>query len=332
MHAVDAGYTPTHFQLHTAPAELQYKLRVIFDGVDADAFQRRPVAKPTVFCSVSIPANTRVVTYVSRGLESVRGFDIFMEVAKRIYQEMPNVLFLIAGRERTNYGHERAYLGGQSFKDHVLSRGHYDLSKFHFLGLIPTHELPTLFSLSDLHIYLTGNYVLSWSLIQAMSTGCTILGSATPPLQEVIEDGVHGLPNDFADVEGLPAARRQVLRDPGQYRPLGEAARHACWSVESVPLRRAAGPTVRGCGRGLPAGPPPGEPPRASPHRQVGKLEVAALRRVSLIPRALSTAPAVASWIFHFHQTTPLVFVRFTAALRTTREIDTTATARSPAT
>jgi glycosyltransferase involved in cell wall biosynthesis len=91
--------------------------------------------------------------------------------------------------------------------------------------MIPTSELSTLFSLGDLHIYLTTPYVLSWSLVQAMSNQCTIVGSATPPLQEAIEDGVHGLLADFYDVDGLADRAIKVLKDPEQYRYLGDAAR-----------------------------------------------------------------------------------------------------------
>src|SRR5208282_1826086 len=46
LHAMDAMYTPTHFQLQQAPAELRPKIRVIFDGVDTTFFQRRPVPRP----------------------------------------------------------------------------------------------------------------------------------------------------------------------------------------------------------------------------------------------------------------------------------------------
>src|SRR5439155_17898785 len=169
--------------------------------------------------------NTRVVTYVSRGLESARGFDIFMKVAKKIYQAIPDVLFLIAGSDRTSYGHELHHIGKKTFREYVLSQDTYDLSKFHFLGMIPVTDLPTLFSLSDLHIYLTTPFVLSWSMVDAMANECVILGSATAPVQEVIEDGVHGLLADFYDVDGLAEKAIQVLRDPAAYRPLARAAR-----------------------------------------------------------------------------------------------------------
>jgi glycosyltransferase involved in cell wall biosynthesis len=225
LHAVDAGYTPTQFQLNTAPPELRSKLRVIFDGVDTELFQRRPLPRPYEFRGVRIGPETRVVTFVSRGLESIRGFDIFMKAARRIYREIPDVVFLIAGQERTNYGHELHHIGNQTFKQYVLSQDDYDLSRFHFLGLVPTNELPVMYSLSDLHIYLTAPYVLSWSMVQAMSSGCTILGSATAPVQEAIDHGVHGLLVDFYDVEGLVGQALRVLRAPEEYRPLGKAAR-----------------------------------------------------------------------------------------------------------
>lgn len=225
LHHCDGFYTPTQFQLNTAPAELRHKIKVIFDGVDAEMFKPQPATKPCEFRGVSIGPNTKVVTYVSRGLESVRGFDIFMKVAKRVYQEIPDTVFLIAGEERTNYGHELPHIGGKSFKQWVLSQEEYDLSKFHFLGLVPTTELPLMYSLSDVHFYVTVPYVLSWSMVQAMSNACTIVGSATAPVQEFIDDGVHGLLGDFYDVDGLAARMLKVLRDPAQYKPLGQAAR-----------------------------------------------------------------------------------------------------------
>jgi glycosyltransferase involved in cell wall biosynthesis len=226
LHAVDSAYTPTHYQLSTAPQELQHKINVIFDGVDTEFFQPRTIQRPAQFRDLTIPEGTRVVTYVSRGLESARGFDIFMKVAKRISEQMDNVLFLIAGQEMTFYGHELHHIGNQrSFKEYVLSQDNYDLEKFKFLGLIPLPELAQLYNLSDLHFYLTVPYVLSWSMIQAMSSGCVILGSETAPVQEAIDHEVHGLLADFYDVDALTEQALRVLRQPEEYRSLGAAAR-----------------------------------------------------------------------------------------------------------
>jgi glycosyltransferase involved in cell wall biosynthesis len=224
LHAMDAGYTPTNYQLGTAPPELRHKLRVIFDGVDANIFQRRS-PRPTEFRGLTIGPDTRVITYVSRGLESIRGFDIFMKAARIIERQVPNTLFLIAGTERTNYGHELHHIGNQSFKQWVLAQDTYDPARYRFLDLVSTPELVTMLNLSDVHFYLTVPYVLSWSLINAMACECTIVGSATAPVQEAVDDGVHGLLADFYDVEGLADRAVRVLRDPNGHRHLGQNAR-----------------------------------------------------------------------------------------------------------
>lgn len=242
LHAVDAAYTPTYYQLSTCPRELQHKIRVIHDGIDCEFYQPRPIARPTTFRGLRLGPRTRVVTYVSRGLESMRGFDIFMKVAKRIYQEYPDVVFLIAGQERTNYGHEGHHIGQRTFKEYVLAQDQYDLARFHFLDRIPGDELARLFNLSDLHIYLTVPYILSWSLMQAMASGCTILGSATAPVQEVIESGKQGLLADFYDVEGLAQHALRVLREPAQHRPLGVGARQRI--LERYELSKCIGQLV----------------------------------------------------------------------------------------
>jgi glycosyltransferase involved in cell wall biosynthesis len=225
LHFCDAGYTPTWFQLSTAPTELQHKLKVIFDGVDTQLFQRKPLPRPFEFRGLTIRPETKVVTYVSRGLESARGFDLFMKAAKQIEKTVPDVLFLIAGLERTNYGHEQHHIGNQSFKQWVLSQDSYDPAKYHFLGLIPVTDLVALYNLSNVHFYLTVPYVLSWSMVQAMSSGCAIVGSDTAPVQEAIDNGKQGLLADFYDVDGMAERAIRLLRDPEETRMLGESAR-----------------------------------------------------------------------------------------------------------
>jgi glycosyltransferase involved in cell wall biosynthesis len=148
-----------------------------------------------------------------------------MKAAGKIQREHPDVIFLIAGDERSNYGHELHHTGGKSFKQFVLEKCDFDLSRFHFLGLIPTTDLLTLFRLSDVHFYLTGPFVLSWSMLQAMSTGCAMVGSATSPVQEVIEHEKNGLLADFYDWEGLADQSLRILRDPAGMQPLRDAAR-----------------------------------------------------------------------------------------------------------
>ncbi len=166
-----------------------------------------------------------MVTFVSRGLESIRGFDVFMKVADRIARARPDVLFVVVGGEEIHYGWDKLHTGAPSFKQWVLSRGSYDLSRFVFLGRILPEQLADILRISDLHIYLTAPFVLSWSLLNAMACGCVVLGSDVPPVREVIRPGENGLVEPLFDVERLTEMALRVLDDPAEFAPLREAAR-----------------------------------------------------------------------------------------------------------
>jgi glycosyltransferase involved in cell wall biosynthesis len=216
------GYSPTRFQQGLFPSELRSKIEVIFDGIETDVYRRREGIARRVGDLVIHPT-TRIVTYVSRGFESMRGFDIFMRAAKRIYEQHPNVLFVVVGSDRICYGGDEKHIKHKTFREHVLSQDRYDLSKFLFTGLVPASTLVDILSLSDLHVYLTVPFVLSWSLMNALACGCTVLASDTPPVREMISDGENGLLVDFYDVEGFAAKAVEVLKDPTAFARLGQA-------------------------------------------------------------------------------------------------------------
>jgi glycosyltransferase involved in cell wall biosynthesis len=218
----DAGYSPTSWQRAQLPAPYHDKVSVIFDGIDTSIW--RPLENsPRQIADLTIPAEKRVVTYVSRGMESMRGFDIFMRVAKRICDLRDDVVFVVVGDDRVAYGGDLRFTGGKTFKEWVLAQDDYDLSRILFVGRVPAQDLARLFSLTDLHIYLTAPFVVSWSLIDALACGATVLASDTAPVREVIEDGRNGLLAGFFDVDALVARAIGVLDDPAAYRHLGLA-------------------------------------------------------------------------------------------------------------
>jgi glycosyltransferase involved in cell wall biosynthesis len=188
--------------------------------------------------NVDVPANTRVVTYVSRGFESMRGFDMFMKAAKRIYEQYPDVVFLVVGTDKIAYGGDEDHIAPhKTFKEWTLAQDKYDLSKFHFLGRMNPMDLGKLLAAGDLHVYLTVPFVLSWSMMDAMSCGAVVLGSDTAPVREMIRDGENGLLADFFDADALAAKAVSVLKDPDAARPLGragEAMIRERYSLESL--------------------------------------------------------------------------------------------------
>jgi glycosyltransferase involved in cell wall biosynthesis len=217
------GYSPTHYQRQLFPETYRPKIEVIFDGIETDLFRRRS-GVPRRIGERSISGSTRIVTYVSRGFEAMRGFDIFMQVAQRVYREFPDVVFVVVGSDRVCYGGDAKHIRHNTFLEHVMAQSDYDLTKFLFTGLLPVTDLVDVLSLSDLHIYLTVPFVLSWSLMDALACGCTVVASNTAPVREMIEDGRNGRLCEFFDVEGFATQAIEVLREPGRFRNLGREA------------------------------------------------------------------------------------------------------------
>lgn len=224
LEAADAGYSATNWQKERFPKRFWPRIEVHFDGIDTAFYRPRPRPEVRKLGERTIPKGTRLVTFVSRGLESVRGFDLFVKVAHRIMRERPDVVFAVAGNAHTYYGWDNLFTGGLSFKDWTLLR-YGDDGRFVFLGQILPERLAELLAMSDLHIYLTVPFVLSWSVLNAMSCGCVVLGSDVAPVREVVEPGMTGLAEPLFDEGRLVSAALRVLDDPAEHAPLGEAAR-----------------------------------------------------------------------------------------------------------
>jgi glycosyltransferase involved in cell wall biosynthesis len=221
----DLGYAPTRWQRDRLPPIFHPKVRAIFDGVDTERWKPLPLrAGERRAGRVTIPAGVKLVTYVARGFESIRGFDVFMKVAKRIYQRRPDVRFAVVGQDKVCYGGDEKRTSGLTYKQWVLSQDEYDLTKFAFVGVLPSAELAELLAVADLHLYFTVPFVLSWSLMDALACGATVVASHTAPVCEMIEHGSNGLLADFFDVDGLAELACAVLEKPDEYRHLGAKA------------------------------------------------------------------------------------------------------------
>ncbi len=222
--ACDAGSCPTHWQHRQFPTQFQPKLHVCHDGIDTDYFRPAPDARlvlPRI--GLDLSGAKEIVTYVARGMEPYRGFPQFIEAMATVLAERPECHVVIVGDDRVAYG--KPLPKGASYKQRMLEKFPLDPARTHFTGLLPYREYLAVLQASSVHVYLTRPFVLSWSLMEAMSAGCLVVASDTAPVREVMEDGRTGLLTDFFSPGKIAARIGEALE--GDFRALRRQARAA---------------------------------------------------------------------------------------------------------
>ena len=226
LDASDWGIAPTRWQHKQFPAPYAERMSVIHDGIDTD------VVRPGAF------GEQELITYVARNLEPYRGFHVFMRAIPEIQKRRPKARIVIVGGDDVSYSPRLP--SGQTYRQRLLREieGKADLSRVHFTGRIPYADYLALLRRSSVHVYLTYPFVLSWSLLEAMSAGCLVVASRTPPVEEVIRDGENGLLVDFFSPEAIAAKVDHALS--GEFEFMKQNARQTV--VDRYDLRRVCLP------------------------------------------------------------------------------------------
>ena len=223
LYSCDAGICPTNFQKSQFPKEFQDKIKVLHDGVDTDFCTPNQNAVFRIKDkNLFLTQNDEVVTYATRGMEAYRGFPEFMQAAEMLLKRRPNLHIVIAGEDRVCYGPQ---LLNTTYKKMMLQKLDLDLNRIHFVGGLPFNEYVKLLQISSAHVYLTYPFVLSWSLLDAMSCECPIIASSTEPVKEFIQDGKNGLLFDFYNIEEQVSKIEYALDNKESILPLRKEAR-----------------------------------------------------------------------------------------------------------
>jgi len=172
---------------------------------------------------------------VARNLEPYRGFHTFMRSLPQLLRRRPQAQVVIVGGDEVSYGAPAP--PRSTFREMMLQElgSELDLSRVHFTGTLDYGAYLNLLQVSAAHVYLTYPFVLSWSFIEAMACGCLVVGSDTPPVLEVLRDGVNGLTVDFFDAGKLAERVASALEQPRRMEKLRHAARNT--AVQNFDLK-----------------------------------------------------------------------------------------------
>lgn len=183
--------SPTRNQKKQFPINIQKKIMVMHEGVS-------PIFQFSVPKEVSMEQSNPpryIITYVTRGFEPMRCFMEFIYGINMVLKSRQDIDVKIVGIDKVFYDDNN--ISYQNLAIEVLGE---NLRHVEFLGSIANSEVNELYKISDIHIYYTKDFVLSWSFIEAMMAGCIIIGSSSAPVKEFMEDGKNGYlvnPSDF---------------------------------------------------------------------------------------------------------------------------------------
>lgn len=223
IEAADLSYSPTEWQKAQFPSAYHNKIEVIHDGINTDAVCPKA---DVVFRVPDGPALTRqdeVLTYVARNLEPYRGFHSFMRALPKILDARPKAQVVIVGGDEVSYGGRPK--DAAHWREVMLREVGPLPDRVHFTGRVPYADYLSLLQVSSVHVYLTYPFVLSWSMLEAMAAGAVVVGSATPPVEEVIDDGLNGFLVPFFEPGQIAAKVAECLGARADLQHVRDAAR-----------------------------------------------------------------------------------------------------------
>ena len=222
------AWTPTQWQRDLFPSEYREQFLVLHDGIDTERFARSAwhaaAAGPRSIAGRVVADDVRIVTFVARSLDRLRGFDRFLTIANELLRTRDDVICVVVGDPIVRRGLDVEF-HNRDYAAHLMAKQPlFDPDRVWFLGPSTPTLVAEVLAAADLHIAPSRPYPVARSLLEAMAAGCIVLASDTAPHREIVEPGRSGLLVSGQDTDALKSQALAVLADIALYRSLGDAA------------------------------------------------------------------------------------------------------------
>jgi glycosyltransferase involved in cell wall biosynthesis len=172
------GQTPTRWQHSTYPQWSQRLITLLPEGAKLDVCKPNPRARrrSLTIGDMTIKPTDKLVTYVSRDLEPYRGFHTMMRAVPHLLRARKDIRVVMVGADGISYGTPPAK---GNWRETMLAElgDSIDPDRVAFPGRIEYKTYVAMLQRSDVHVYLSYPFVASWSLREALATGCFVVGT-----------------------------------------------------------------------------------------------------------------------------------------------------------
>ena len=209
-----AGQTPTQWQLGLYPDWMRPGIELLTEGARLDLCRPDPAARQQSLPlgEMTVEPGDRLITYVARNLEPYRGVHTMIRALPALMRARPDVKVVMVGGDNVSYG---ARCPNGTWRQHFLKEiaGKYDPARLLMPGQVSYGTYLRLLQRSDAHVYLTYPFVASWSLREALASGCAVIGADVESVREFVTHGRNGLITPCLDPGALADTVLEVLEN-----------------------------------------------------------------------------------------------------------------------
>ncbi|WP_341328169.1 glycosyltransferase [Methylotuvimicrobium sp. KM2] len=194
------------------------KIQVVGNGVDADKFH--PVDRAEARRALNLPEGAPVLISVG-GLVDRKGYHRVIDVMPLLREEFPGLMYLIVGgacAEGNNRKQLEQQVADLNLQNHVR-----------FLGPLPSEQLKSPLSASDVFVLSTANEGWANVFLEAMACGLPVITTDVGGNSEVVNDASLGTIAPFGDVSALKLALSDALNKQWDRQAIRHYAEQNAW-------------------------------------------------------------------------------------------------------
>jgi glycosyltransferase involved in cell wall biosynthesis len=180
------------------------RIRVLPLGLDLEAFACTPRKQGLFRQQWNIPADVPLIGIIGR-VTAIKNHALFLEMAKRIHQQRPEIRFVVVGdgELRPEIEQRASELGLQQ----VVT----------FTGW--AKEVPPVYSDLDVTVISSINEGTPVTLIEALAAGCPVVSTAVGGIPDLLDQGAFGRLVPPGDAQALADTLLNVVDQPYDVRP-----------------------------------------------------------------------------------------------------------------
>ncbi len=178
------------------------KIRVIYPGVDTDAFHGATDGSTAKTCRLLFVG----------GSNPRKGVDVVVEAFARVHERHPEVSLDL--------------IGGWDWRPQQLMAARFGVSsQVRFLPYVPHEDMPTWLRRSFAFLAPTRAESFGIALAEAMACGVPVVSTPMGAVPELIDDRVNGILVPANDPRALAEATLELLDNPRKAEEIGQAGR-----------------------------------------------------------------------------------------------------------